>query len=137
MVGAAALVLLAAVGRPLLFASVDPVVAAARGLPVRALGVAFLVLLAIAAAAASQITGSLLVFALLVMPAAAAQRLTARPVGSLALTVVIGVSVTWLGLSLAYFSSYPVGFTTTSAGFVVYLGARTVAAARAGGVVVG
>ena len=73
------------IGRPLLFASVDPDVAAARGVPVRALlGVLFLVLLGAAAAEASQITGALLVFALLVMPAATAQRLTARPAASLA-----------------------------------------------------
>ncbi|MGH3745319.1 MAG: metal ABC transporter permease, partial [Mycobacteriales bacterium] len=77
--GAVCLTGLLAIGRPLLFASVDPAVARARGVPVRALSVSFLLLLAVAAAGAAQITGSLLVFALLVAPAATASRLTARP----------------------------------------------------------
>ena len=67
------LVVLAAVARPLLFASIDPDVAAARGVPVRLLSFVFLVVLGVAVAEASQITGSLLVFALLVVPAATAQ----------------------------------------------------------------
>ena len=74
-VAATALIVLAAVAGPLFFASIDPDVAAARGVPVRILSVAFLVLLGVAAAEVSQITGALLVFALLVMPAAAAQQL--------------------------------------------------------------
>jgi len=81
----------------------------------------FLLLLGVAAAAASQITGALLVFALLVMPAAAAQRLTSRPALSLLLTVGIGVVVTWAALSAAYFSTYPIGFYVTTFGFGVYL----------------
>ena len=68
---------LAVIGRPLLFASIDPDVAAARGVPTRALSAVFLVLLGAAVAEASQLTGALLVFALLVMPAATAQVLTA------------------------------------------------------------
>src|SRR4029079_5282270 len=94
VVGAVALLALAVVGRPLLFASVDPDVAAARGVRVRGLSLLFLVLLGLTVAEVSQITGTLLVFALLVMPAATAQLLTARPVLSLALTVVIGLVVT-------------------------------------------
>ena len=123
----AALVLgtMAAVGRPLLFASTDPAVAAARGVPVRALGAVFLALLGATAAEVSQITGSLLVFALLVMPAATAQRLTARPALSLALTVLIGALVTWIGLALAYFivPSYPIGFYVTTLAFALYIAA--------------
>lgn len=118
---AVAVVVLAAVGRPLLFASVDPDVAAAQGVPVRALGAVFLVLLGTAAAEVSQITGSLLVFALLVMPAAAARQITARPGAGLALSATIAVAVTWLGLGIAYFSAYPVGFYVTTAGFAAYL----------------
>ena len=79
-VAAAALATLAVIGRPLLFSSVDPSVAAARGVPVRALSAIFLVVLAVAVAEISQITGALLVFALLVMPPAAAQQLTSRSV---------------------------------------------------------
>jgi zinc/manganese transport system permease protein len=121
LVAVAALTVLAAIGRPLFFASIDPAVAAARGVPVRTLSVVFLVLLGTATAEVSQITGALLVFALLVMPAAAAQQLTARPAASLALTVVIALAVTWLGLGVAYFSIYPVGFYVTTFGFAAYV----------------
>ncbi|MGZ4625904.1 MAG: metal ABC transporter permease [Kineosporiaceae bacterium] len=115
------LALLAVVGRPLLFASVDPSVAVARGVAVRALSVAFLLLLAITAAAVAQITGTLLVFALLVAPAATAQRLTARPVLGLGLAMVIGLAVTWTALFLAYYVPYPIGFFLTSTAFTAYL----------------
>jgi zinc/manganese transport system permease protein len=115
---------LAVIGRPLLFASADPEVAAARGVPVRALSAGFLVLLGAAVAEASQITGALLVFALLVMPAATAQRLTARPLLSLLLTVAIGWLVTWAGLVAAYYSPYPIGFYVTTFAFSAYLAAH-------------
>jgi zinc/manganese transport system permease protein len=121
------LAVLAAIGRPLLFASVDPTVAAARGLPVRALGVVFLVVAGVVVAQVSQATGSLLVFALLVTPAATAQRLTARPALGLALSVAIALLVTWLGLGAAYFSPYPIGFFITTFAFTgwVLAGAAT------------
>ncbi|MYV57162.1 iron chelate uptake ABC transporter family permease subunit [Streptomyces sp. SID3212] len=122
---------LAVIGRPLLFASVDPDVAAGRGVPVRLLSTLFLVLLGAATAEASQITGTLLVFALLVMPAATAQTLTARPVRSLALSVLIAVAVTWLGLIAAYYSPYPLGFYVTTFAFAAYVLARV--GALAGG----
>jgi len=70
---------------------------------------------------ARRILFTLLVFALLVMPAAAAQRLTSRPAVSLLLTVVIGLAVTWAGLTAAYFSTYPIGFYVTTFAFAVYL----------------
>ena len=120
IVGAAVLAVLAAIARPLFFASVDPDVASARGVPVRLLGIVFLVLLGTTAAEVTQITGALLVFALLVMPAAAAQQLTARPVWSLALAILLALVVTWAGLAAAYFSSYPVGFYVTTFGFAAY-----------------
>src|SRR5258706_248666 len=106
IVAAAALAVLALIARPLFFATVDPDVAAARGVPVRLLGAVFLVLLGCAAAEVSQITGALLVFALLVMPAATAQQITARPVVSFALTIGLGLVTVWLGLTAAYFSIY-------------------------------
>jgi zinc/manganese transport system permease protein len=112
---------LALIGRRLLFASLDPAVAAARGIPVRALSVAFLVLLAAAAAEVAQITGTLLVFALLVVPAATAQTLTARPALSIALTVAIGVAITWAALFVAYYRPYPIGFFVTTFAFTAYL----------------
>jgi len=123
VVAVAALAALAVVGRPLLFASIDPDVAAARGVRVRRLSVLFLVLLGLTVAEVSQITGTLLVFALLVMPAATAQLLTARPAVSMAITVLIGVVVTWLGLAVAYFTPYPIGFYVTTFAFAAYVAA--------------
>jgi zinc/manganese transport system permease protein len=120
-VAAAALLLLAIIGRPLLFASVDPAVAAAQGVPVRMISMLFLILLGTAVAEVSQITGALLVFALLVMPAAAAQQLTARPAVGLGLSVGIGLVVVWLGVGVSYFSVYPTGFFITTFGFAAYL----------------
>lgn len=128
VVGGLALVVLAVIGRPLLFSSIHGDVAAANGVPVRALSALFLVLLGVAAAEASQITGTLLVFALLVAPAATAQLLTPRPVVSLALCVGIGLAITWLGLAVAYYSPYPVGFFITTFAFAVYVAARAGAA---------
>jgi zinc/manganese transport system permease protein len=122
-VAVAALAVLAAMARPLLFASVDPAVAAARGVPVRALSAGFLVLLGLAAASVSQITGTLLVFALLVIPAATAQTLTAKPALGLTLAVLLAVAVTWLALLGGYYSSYPIGFYLTTFSFVPYVAA--------------
>jgi zinc/manganese transport system permease protein len=121
VVGAVVLAVLALIGRPLLFASVDPQVAGGRGVPVRALSVVFLVLIGAATAEASQITGTLLVFALMVIPAATAQVLTARPALSLALAVLLAFAATWLGLIAAYYSPYPLGFFVTTIAFAGYL----------------
>ncbi len=121
VVAMASLAVLGALGRPLLFSSVDPDVAGARGVPVRSLSVAFLALLGLAVAATSQITGPLLVFALLVMPAASAQAITARPLPSLALSILLGLAATWLGLGISYFSVYPASFFIATISFVLYL----------------
>jgi zinc/manganese transport system permease protein len=129
IVAAAALAVLALIARPLFFATVDPYVAAARGVTVRLRGAVFLVLLGCAAAEVSQITGALLVFALLVMPAATAQQITARPVVSFALTLGLGLVTVWLGLAAAYFSVYPVGFFITTFGFAGYVLAGALAGA--------
>jgi zinc/manganese transport system permease protein len=129
-VGAAVLALLLAIARRLVFASVDPDVAAAHGVPVRLLGSLFLLALGLAVAAASQVTGALLVFSLLVGPAASAQALTARPVASLVLTIALGVAIAWLGLGVSYFSTYPAGFFIAMGSCLVYALARLLAAAR-------
>ncbi len=132
LVAVAVLVGLALIARPLFFATIDADVAAARGVPVRALSVAFLVLLGCAAAEVSQITGALLVFALLVMPAAAAQKITARPGLSLALAMLLSVVITWVSLGVAFYSVYPVGFYVSTIGFAVYVvaaGGRALATA--------
>ena len=119
--GVVALAALALLGRPLLFASIDEAAARSRGVPTRLVGMAFLVLLGVAAAGASQVTGSLLVFALLVAPAATAVRLTARPSAGLLLSVGIALLVTWLGEGAAYFSPYPIGFWVTTFAFGLFL----------------
>jgi len=130
VIGSGALAFFVIAGRPLLFASVDEDVARAQGVPVRGLAIAFLLVLGLAVAATAQITGILLVFALLIAPPAAAQQLTARVGLGLALSVVIAVVVTWVGLGLAYFTNDPVGFFITSLGFAAYLFARSARARR-------
>jgi len=124
LVAAVTLGLLATVGRPLLFASIDEGVAQARGVPTRLLGIGFLLLLGMAVAETAQITGALLVFALLVAPPATARLITPRIGLSLLLSVLLGVLITWVGLALAYFYDYPVGFYITTVAFVVYVAVR-------------
>jgi len=124
VIGAAGLAVLAVIARPLLFASIDPDVAAARGVPLRLLSVVFLLVLGLAVAEASQIVGVLLVFALLVIPPAIAQTITMRPLLSISIGVSIGVGIAWLGLALAYFYDQPVGFYTTSLALAGYVVAR-------------
>jgi zinc/manganese transport system permease protein len=121
VVAVAAVSLVAIAARPLFFASVDAEVARAGGVPVRLLGFGFLLVLGLSVAETSQITGALLVFALLVTPAATAHQLTPRPLLGIALSVALALAVTWLGLALAYFSIYPVGFYVTSLSFAVYV----------------
>jgi zinc/manganese transport system permease protein len=116
---------LAIAARPLLFSTIDRDLAHASGIPVGVLDAAFLLLLAIAVAATSQITGVLLVFAVLVAPPATAQLVTTRPLASLMLSVAFALVVVWLGLGVAYFSIYPVGFYTTTFAFGLYLAVRT------------
>jgi zinc/manganese transport system permease protein len=91
-----------AMARPLLFASVDPAVAAVRGVPVRALGLLFLALVGATAGEATQAVGALLLLGLLAAPAGAAQRLTANPYLALALSGALGVLAMWLGLTMSY-----------------------------------
>jgi zinc/manganese transport system permease protein len=123
-VACAALAFLIATGRPLWFASVDEEMARAAGVPVSGLAVAFLVVLGLAVAATAQITGALLVFALLAVPPAAAQLLTVRAAAGLILSVLIAIVVTWLALAMAYFTELPVGFLIAEISFAVYLVAR-------------
>lgn len=101
-VGAALLVALTMIARPLLFATIDPKVAAARGLPVAALGVAFLAIVGIDAALTTQIIGALLMLGLIAVPAGAAHRLTANAYLGLGLSSLFAVSSLWLGVTLAY-----------------------------------
>jgi zinc/manganese transport system permease protein len=121
IVGVAVLATIAVIGRPLLFASIDPDVAAAHGVRVRALDVTFLLVLGATAAEASQITGALLVFALLLLPPATAQLITARPGPSLALAIAIGLVTVWGALFIAVYSTYPIGFWLTTIAFGLYV----------------
>ena len=116
---------MAVIYRPLLFASVDPEVAAVRGVPVRLLGVVFIVLLAWTVAQAVQVVGVLLIFALLVTPAAAAQHLTARPALGVAWSVALAVVSVWAGLAAGCLPPYwPPSFFITSISFLLYVGIR-------------
>jgi zinc/manganese transport system permease protein len=90
------------IGRPLLFASIDAAVAAARAVPVRVLGFVFLGLVGVTAAAATQAVGALLLLGLIAAPAGAAQRLTTRPFLGLWLSALIAVGSLWGGLLIAY-----------------------------------
>ena len=111
---------LVAIARPLLFASIDPDVALARGVPVVLLDNGFLILLAFAVAQAVQIVGVLPIFALLVTPAAIAQQLTPHPAFAVGLSVLLALLFTWSGLAIAYFTPYPVGFFIASLAFGMY-----------------
>ncbi|SDM80275.1 metal ABC transporter permease [Actinacidiphila guanduensis] len=102
LVGAGICAAVLAVARPLLFASVDEAVAAARGVPVRVLGFVFLALVGACAAEATQAVGSLLILGLLAAPAGAAQRMTVRPFLALALSAGLAVAEMWAGLAMSY-----------------------------------
>lgn len=134
---AAALALLATaiVFRPLLFASLESEVAESRGVPIRAVTVAFMLILGVAASAATQVLGALLAVALIVAPAASAQRLTDRPGRAVVIAAALGLSITWAGLVFAYWLPYPASFFVTSLAATVYgmsraLRGRTVASSR-------
>jgi len=113
---------LAAISRPLLFATIDPELAQARGVSLRLVSVLFMMVVALAVAEATQIVGILLVFALMVGPAAAAQRLSSRFRTSLALSVALAVAQTWAGIALAFVTDWPPSFWITFLGFLVYAG---------------
>jgi zinc/manganese transport system permease protein len=101
-IGLAVCVVMLAAARPLLFATLDPDVAAANGVPVRGLGLVFLALVGVCAAEATQAVGALLLLGLLAAPAGAAHRLTTNPYAGLALSGLIAVAATWIGLVLSY-----------------------------------
>jgi zinc/manganese transport system permease protein len=105
----------------LLFVSLDPDVAMARGVPARALTTVFMILVAVTVAEAVQAVGALLVFGLMVTPAAIAQNLTSRPYFAMALSAGLAAAVVWLGLTLAFYISYPASFFITALAFVGYL----------------
>jgi len=124
IIGAIVVAGLLVVWRPLTFASVDADVAAARGVPVRGLSVAFMLLLGLAVAAAVQVVGALLVLAILVTPAAAALRVTASPLWAPVLSVVFALVATVGGILLALGASVPISPYVTTISFVIYVVCR-------------
>jgi zinc/manganese transport system permease protein len=115
---------LVAIYRPLLFSSVDEDLASAKGVPATALSIAFMAILAVAVTEAVQVVGVLLIFALIVAPAAIAVRFTSRPPAAILAGIALALVFTWLGLAIAYYSPHPVSFFITSLAFATYLGVR-------------
>ena len=111
---------LAFISRPLLFASLQPELAEARGVPMRALSTAFLGIVAVAVSESAQIVGVLLVFTLMVGPGAASRNFTPRFGAGLVLSALLAVAEAWGGLTLAWFTDWPVSFWITALSAAVY-----------------
>ena len=122
--GIVILISMAIVYRPLLFSSLDEDVAEAKGLPVGAIGIVFMLLVAIATSIAVQIVGVLLIFALMVTPAAIAERLAKTPAQGIGISIAVALLATWTGLILAFYLPYPVSFFITSIIFLLYAATR-------------
>ncbi|QQC59341.1 metal ABC transporter permease [Rothia kristinae] len=116
--------------RPLTFASVDPQVAAAKGVPLRALSLVYMLLLGVAVALSVQVVGALLVLALLITPAAAANRLTASPVRSVLLSVLFAEVAMVGGILLALAGSLPISPYVTTISFAIFLVCTGIQAVR-------
>jgi zinc/manganese transport system permease protein len=119
--GFGGVVALAAIARPLLLASLHPDLAEAKGVPLRRIGVLFLAIVAAVTAGCAQIVGVLLVFTLMIGPAAAAQRLATRLIPGLLLATALALAEAWLGLALAYLTDWPTGFWISALSGAVYL----------------
>jgi zinc/manganese transport system permease protein len=126
----AVLVVLALIYRPLHFASVDAVVATARGVPVRTLSVVFAVLVGIAVALSVQLVGALLVLSLMITPAAAATRVTASPLKATMLAVVFAEVSVLGGMVLSLAPGLPVSAFVTAVSFLIYLVCRLMSGKR-------
>jgi zinc/manganese transport system permease protein len=122
--GVVTVVTLVVVYRPLLFSSVDEELASAKGVPITALSIGFMAILALAVTEAVQVVGVLLIFALIVTPAAIAVRFTSRPPMAILIGIILALAFTWLGLSIAFFSPHPVSFFITSLAFATYVAVR-------------
>jgi zinc/manganese transport system permease protein len=119
--GAVSLATLAVISRPLLFATLQPELAEAKGVSLRRYAVLFLAIVALTTAECAQIVGVLLVFALMVGPAAAAQRLTRTVATGVALSALLAVFEAGLGITLAYYTDWPSSFWITALSAAVYL----------------
>ena len=119
--GVASLAGLGTISRPLLFASLQPELAEARGVPVRGISALFLAITALAVAECAQIVGVLLVFTLMVAPAAAAQRLTGQVGPGVLLAAALALAASWLGIALAFYTDWPSSFWITVLSVAAYL----------------
>ena len=115
---------MAAIYHPLLLCSLDEDVAEAKGLPTFGLGLTFMVLVGIATSIAVQVVGVLLIFALLVTPAAVAQQFARRPAQGILISVLVALLATWFGLFVSFYLPYPVSFFITTVMFLLYAGVR-------------
>jgi zinc/manganese transport system permease protein len=122
---------LLAIWRPLNFASVDPELAEARGVPVRTLAVVFMIVLGVSVALSIQVVGALLVLALLITPAAAALRVTSSPVAAVVLSIVFAVAATVGGILLALGGRIPISPYVTTLSFLIYVVCRVIGSVRA------
>jgi len=137
---AAALVVVAAVFRPLLLSSIHPELASVRDVPVRGVATVFIVVMGVTVSLASTVVGTVLSPALLVGPSAAALRLSRRPGAAMALAAVLGIAATWLGVTLAYAShdwppahqGWPISFFVVAIVFVIYAVTESVGPRAAG-----
>ena len=118
--GSASLVALGAIMRPLLFATLQPELAEAKGVSLRRVSVLFLAIAALAVAACTQIVGVLLVFTLMVGPAAAAQNLSTRLSTGVGLAALFALAQAWLGVTFAFYTDWPTSFWITALSALVY-----------------
>lgn len=129
--GAITLLALAAIMRPLIFASLQPELAEAKGVPLRFISTAFLAIVALAVSACAQIVGVLMVFTLMVGPAAAAQRVTTGLWSGLTLSAALALTEAWLGIAIAFETDWPVSFCIAVLSAIGYFGALAWQARRA------
>lgn len=130
LVGAVAVLGVVVLARPLVFASLQPEVAAAKGVRVKTLGTLFLMLVALATSAAAQIVGVLLVFTLMIGPAAAAQLICRTVITGLVASALIALLAAWSGIALAYYTDWPPSFWITAVSAALYLLALVVGPAE-------
>ena len=124
VLGVVTLAALAAIMRPLIFASLQPELAEAKGVPLRFVSTAFLAIVALAVSECAQIVGVLLVFTLMVGPPAAAQRLTTGLWSGMLLSAALALAEAWLGITIAYHTDWPVSFCIAALSALGYFAAR-------------
>jgi zinc/manganese transport system permease protein len=130
VLGAASVAVIVVMFRPLMLSSALPEVAEARGVSARRMELAFLLVMALATSMTVPVVGALLMFSLMIGPAAAARSLTARPARAMALSVAIALVTVWVGIALSYQSNWPLGFFVGILGAAFYLFGRVYAVAR-------